>query len=222
MKIKIAPSLLACNFLHLAAEIEKCNQSNVELIHIDVMDGHFVPNITIGAMFVSAIKQITNIPIDCHLMISHPDRYLLDFINAGADMISVHAETTPHLHRTINFIKQHNVKAGVALNPLTSLNFIYDAAEFVDFILLMSVNPGFGGQSFMPLVYDKISDLKKNLINAGSNAFIQVDGGVEPTNAAALLRAGADVLVSGSAFFKFPPYSERLKTFQAAADSLNA
>jgi len=202
--ISIAPSLLSCNFLQLEKEIEKCNLSNIDVIHIDVMDGHFVPNITIGQMIVAAIKNVTSIPIDCHLMISNPDKYISDFVKAGADMISVHAEATHHLHRTLSNIKHHGVKAGVALNPITPLSFAYEAAEFCDFILLMSVNPGFGGQSFISSCLPKVKTLRHYLDSGAKTegVDIEIDGGIKADNLREVIDAGANIIVSGSGLFE--------------------
>ena len=201
--IKIAPSILSCNFLTLHQEIEKCIQANVEIIHVDVMDGHFVPNITLGPMIVSAIRSITRIQIDCHLMISEPDKYISEFIKAGADMISVHVETTAHLHRTLSAIKNQGVRAGVALNPITPLSYAYEAAEYVDFILLMSVNPGFGGQTFIPSFTPKCQTLRHYLDSSTKteNVEIQVDGGINKDNLRTVIDSGANIIVSGASLF---------------------
>ncbi len=201
-QIKIAPSLLSCDFANLQKEIEKCNYNNVELIHIDVMDGHFVPNITIGPLIVSAIRPYTKINIDCHLMINEPDKYIYDFVKAGANLISVHVETCTHLHRTISMIKENGIKAGIALNPTTPLEYAFEAAEFVDFILLMSVNPGFGGQKFIPSFLRRCSTLRNYLDTKNlHNVDIEVDGGIKKDNLEQTIRAGANMIVSGSGLF---------------------
>ena len=201
--MKISPSMLGCNFLQLEKEIKKLDEAQADYIHIDLMDGHFVPNITIGTMIVAAIRPLTSIPIDCHLMITDADKYIPDFVKAGADMISVHSETTPHLHRTITTIKEHGVKAGVALNPLTPLSYGYEAAEYVDFILLMSVNPGFGGQSFIPSFIPKCKTLRHYLDGSSKteHVLIEVDGGIKSDNLRMVIDAGADIIVSGSGLF---------------------
>ncbi len=201
--IKIAPSMLSSDFSNLQSEIEKCNSSHVDLIHIDVMDGHFVPNITIGPLIVKAIKPHTQIPIDCHLMISEPDKYIAEFATAGADYISVHVEGAVHLHRTISLIKGLGIKAGIALNPATPLEYAYEAAEFVDFVLMMSVNPGFGGQKFITSFLRRASNLRNYLDNHNlQHVEIEVDGGIKADNLASVIEAGANMIVSGSGIFE--------------------
>lgn len=202
-KIKIAPSILSANFAALGYDIKKCEEAGADLIHVDVMDGHFVPNITIGPLVVSAIRKITKLPLDCHLMIMNPENYIKDFVNAGADWISVHSENQNHLHRVLSLIKDSGKKAGLALNPVTPLEFAYQAAEFCDFILLMSVNPGFGGQRFIPSFFKRASTLRKFLNDNGLEQIeIQVDGGVKIQNAAEIAASGADILVCGSGIFE--------------------
>ncbi len=201
-QIKIAPSLLSANFANLEKDIAECEAANTELLHIDVMDGHFVPNITIGPLVVNAIKPITNIPLDCHLMISDPDKYVPAFAEAGADLISIHVEATHHLHRSIQLIKSFNVKAGIVLNPITPLEFAFEAAEYCDFIMLMSVNPGFGGQSFIDSFLQRCSKLRNYLdSNNLEHVEIEVDGGVKLDNVKTISDAGANMLVSGSGVF---------------------
>ncbi len=201
-EIKILPSLLSSNFANLEADIKMCQAAGADILHVDVMDGHFVPNITIGPLIVEAIRPATSLPIDCHLMIEEPDRYIEDFARAGADYISVHAETASHLHRTLSLIKSTGVRAGVALNPVTPLSFAMEAAEYCDFILLMSVNPGFGGQSFIPSFLQRAEDLREFLdFNELEHVEIEVDGGVKVENAAAIAEAGASMIVSGSGLF---------------------
>ncbi len=200
--IKIAPSLLSANFANLQQDISKCEAANTELLHIDVMDGHFVPNITIGPLVVEAIKPITNIPLDCHLMISDPDKYVPAFAQAGADLISIHVEATHHLHRSIQLIKSFNVKAGIVLNPITPMEYAYEAAEYCDFIMLMSVNPGFGGQSFIDSFLRRCENLRTFLDKNGlEHVEIEVDGGVKKDNVNTIASAGANMLVSGSGVF---------------------
>ncbi|HPO63198.1 MAG TPA: ribulose-phosphate 3-epimerase, partial [Candidatus Kapabacteria bacterium] len=160
MKNKIAPSLLSANFANLELELRRCEEGGADLLHFDVMDGHFVPNITVGPLLVEPIARITKLPIDCHLMISEPDKFIESFARAGANMISVHVEAVPHLHRTLSFIKSFNIQAGIALNPITPLDYAFDAAEYCDFILLMSVNPGFGGQSFINSFHKRARTLR--------------------------------------------------------------
>ncbi|MCX6154036.1 MAG: ribulose-phosphate 3-epimerase [Candidatus Kapabacteria bacterium] len=201
-ELKIAPSLLSANFANLSADVMECEAAGADLLHIDVMDGHFVPNITIGPLVVSALKPVTNLPLDCHLMIEHPDQYIPEFSKAGADMISVHVEATAHLHRSISLIKSFNIKAGIALNPVTPIEFAFEAAEYCDFILLMSVNPGFGGQSFISSFLRRCHLLNNFLIeNQLTHVEIQVDGGIKADNIADVVRAGANNIVSGSGVF---------------------
>lgn len=203
MKNKIAPSLLSANFANLELEIKRCEEGGADLLHFDVMDGHFVPNITVGPLLVAPIAKLTKIPIDCHLMISEPDKFIESFVRAGANMISVHVEALPHLHRTLSFIKSFNIQAGIALNPVTPLDFAYEAAEYCDFILLMSVNPGFGGQNFINSFYKRAKTLRKYLDdNNLSEVEIEVDGGVKLDNVKEIASSGANILVSGSGLFK--------------------
>ena len=212
--IKIAPSMLSSDFANLQTEIEKCNTAEVELIHIDVMDGHFVPNITIGPLVVAAIRPYTKIPIDCHLMIENPDKYIADFVKAGADLVSVHCEGAIHLHRTVSMLRDLGVKAGVALNPATSLCYAYEIAEFVDFILLMSVNPGFGGQNFIASFLRRCKQLRNYLDSNGlENVEIEVDGGIKKENLAKVLGVGANMIVSGSGLFA-GNFIENVKDFK--------
>ena len=202
-KLQIAPSILSSDFASLGAEIEKCNKAGVDIIHLDIMDGHFVPNITFGPPVVAAIKPYTTLPLDCHLMIENPDKYILDFIKAGANIISVHAEGAIHLHRTLSLIKDNGVIAGVALNPVTPLEYAFEVAEFVDFILLMSVNPGFGGQSFINNFISRCIKLRDFLDGneKTKNVSIEVDGGINANNLREILNAGANIIVSGSGLF---------------------
>ncbi len=201
-QIKIAPSLLSANFANLEADIRQCENGGSDMLHVDVMDGHFVPNITIGAPVVKSIRKVTDQTLDCHLMISEPEKYIDDFADAGADMISVHAEGQKHLHRVISQIKARNIKAGVVLNPATPLEYAYEIIEFCDFILLMSVNPGFGGQSFIPSFYRRCEAIANHLSKHSINTVeIQVDGGVKFDNAKEIVAAGANILVCGSGIF---------------------
>jgi len=203
MKNKVAPSLLSANFANLELEIRRCEEGGADLLHFDVMDGHFVPNITVGPLLVEPIAKITKLPIDCHLMINEPDKFIESFARAGANMISVHVEAVPHLHRTLSFIKSFNIQAGIALNPITPLDYAFDAAEYCDFILLMSVNPGFGGQSFINSFHKRARTLRKFLDdNNLSNVEIEVDGGVKLDNVREIADSGANILVSGSGLFK--------------------
>ena len=199
--IQIAPSILAANFAELGREIAAVERGGADLIHIDVMDGHFVPNITIGPPVVRAIKKVATCPLDVHLMIEDPDRYIDDFINAGATMLSVHQEAVVHLHRTVNYIKSRGAKAGVVLNPGTPASALEDIANDVDFVLVMSVNPGFAGQAFIADSVDKVRRVRDVLTRTGSRAAIEIDGGIDATNAADVVAAGASILVAGSAIF---------------------
>ncbi len=206
--IKIAPSVLSADFSKLGEEVKEAEKAGADLIHIDVMDGHFVPNITIGPLIVESIRKVSNLTLDVHLMIEEPDKFIEDFVRAGADIISIHLEVATHLHRSISHIKEQGVKAGISLNPatpLSSLDFILSKA---DMVLLMSVNPGFGGQKFIPQVMDKIKILKGIIQNKGYNIDIEVDGGVDVNNAGDITRAGADILVMGNAFFNSKNYAE--------------
>lgn len=201
--LKIIPSLLSANFAKLGEEIELCEVGGADIIHVDVMDGHFVPNITIGPLIVEAIRPITKLPIGCHLMISNPDNFIPQFHVAGADMVSIHVEGALHIHRTLSFIRSFGMKAGLALNPATPMDFAYDAAEYADFVLLMSVNPGFGGQQFITSFLKRAEKLRTFLDNNGLDHIeIEVDGGVKIENVAEIVKAGANMLVCGSGLFK--------------------
>ena len=200
----IAPSLLASNFVRLHDEIEMINKSDADWFHIDVMDGRFVPNITFGPPVVSAIKRVATKPLDVHLMIVEPEKYFEDFKNVGADILTIHYEVCNHLNRNIEVIHQLGMKAGVALNPHTPVGLLEEIITDVDMVLIMSVNPGFGGQSFIPGSLAKIRRLREMIEKSGSKAIIEVDGGVDISNARVLFDAGVNVLVAGSAVFKAP------------------
>lgn len=202
MKHLIAPSILAANFGKIHEEVEMLNKSNADWVHVDVMDGLFVPNISFGFPVIKAIKEVSNIPLDVHLMMEHPEKYLQAFKDVGADILTVHAEACPHLHRTIQQIKELGMKAGVALNPHTSVDTIANIIEDVDLVCLMSVNPGFGGQKFIYNTIPKTRRLKEIIDTRNANVKIEIDGGVGLQNAESLLQAGANVLVAGSAVFK--------------------
>jgi ribulose-phosphate 3-epimerase len=197
----LSPSILSADFARLGEQVQAVEQGGAQAIHLDVMDGHFVPNLTIGPAVVKAIDGITPLPLDVHLMILEPDRYLEAFRQAGADWISVHVEVVPHLHRTVTRIRELGAKAGAVLNPATPVVTLTDILEFLDFVLLMSVNPGFGGQAFIPSVLNRIASLKDLLAKRGLKTLIEIDGGVGPENAGELVRAGADILVAGNAVF---------------------
>jgi ribulose-phosphate 3-epimerase len=202
LMIEIAPSILSADFTRLGEEIRAVERGGAGLIHIDVMDGHFVPNITIGPMIVRAARRATDLPLDCHLMITDPDRYIADFAKAGATMISVHVEAVAHLHRTIEAIRSLGCKPGVVLNPATPLGAIEEALTFVDFVLVMSVNPGFGGQSFISAALDKLGRLRGMIESRSLNVHIEIDGGIDLNNVATVVRHGAEWIVAGSAVFR--------------------
>ncbi|WLR59713.1 ribulose-phosphate 3-epimerase [Guptibacillus hwajinpoensis] len=199
--IKIAPSILASDFARLGEEVKDVEAAGADYIHVDVMDGHFVPNITIGAPIVRALRPVTSLPLDVHLMIENPDQYIEEFAEAGADILTVHAEACPHLHRTIQLIKSKGVKAGVVINPATPVDSIKHVIEDVDLVLLMTVNPGFGGQAFIERVLAKITETKQLADSLGVAPEIEVDGGVNAETARACIEAGATVLVAGSAIY---------------------
>lgn len=199
--IKIAPSILSADFARLGEEIKDVEKGGADYIHVDVMDGHFVPNITIGPLIVEAIRPITSLPLDVHLMIEKPDRYIPEFAKAGADIITVHVEASPHLHRTIQLIKSFGIKAGVVLNPHTPVSTIQHVLEDIDMVLLMTVNPGFGGQSFIHSVLPKIQEVSRMVRERGLTVDIEVDGGVNAETARLCVEAGANVLVAGSAIY---------------------
>ncbi|WP_457567939.1 ribulose-phosphate 3-epimerase [Desulfurobacterium sp.] len=198
----LAPSILSADFANLERDIRKAAAAGADVIHIDVMDGRFVPNITIGACVVESIRKITEKPLDVHLMIVEPERYLEDFAAAGADWISVHFETSPHLHRTVSMIKELGKKAGVVINPATPAEFLIEILPFIDFVLVMSVNPGFGGQKFIPQTLEKVKKLKKWREEGNLKFLIEMDGGVKLNNVTEIVASGVDVVVAGSAVFK--------------------
>lgn len=199
---KVAPSILSADFLELGSAIRMVNQSQADWIHVDVMDGMFVPNISFGFPILEAVRKIAQKPLDVHLMIEKPERYIEAFAKAGADQLTVHLEASTHLDRSLQAIKEQGMKAGAALNPATPVEGLKHVLPQLDIVCLMSVNPGFGGQSFIPYTYDKIRKLKEMILSAGSSTLIEIDGGVNNKNAPLLLEAGADVLVAGSFVFK--------------------
>lgn len=213
--IKIAPSILSADFSRLGEEVRAVEAAGADLIHVDVMDGHFVPNITIGPLVVEAIKPVTSLPLDCHLMIENPDRYIPQFVKAGADIISVHVEATAHLHRTLQLIRSLGAKASVALNPHTPLVMIENVLQDLDMVLLMTVNPGFGGQSFIPNVLGKIGALRQ-MLDAQDlhHVEIEVDGGVNAATSKLVREAGANVLVAGSAVYNTSDYRAAISSIR--------
>jgi ribulose-phosphate 3-epimerase len=214
--VKLAPSILSADFNRLGEEVRAVEEAGADIIHVDVMDGHFVPNITIGPLVVKALKKATKLPIDVHLMIAEPDRYIAEFADAGADYLTVHAEALPHLNRTLAAIRELGVKPGVALNPSTPLSSLDWVWEYLDMVLIMSVNPGFGGQSFIPNCLKKISAARAEIDRRGLGAVIEVDGGVKVDNAGEVASAGADILVAGSAVFGTKDYKETVRAFREA------
>jgi ribulose-phosphate 3-epimerase len=209
--VKIAPSILSADFSRLGEEVKAVEEAGADWIHVDVMDGKFVPNITVGPLVVESLRKVTKLPLDVHLMIENADLYIEDFANAGADIISVHAEACPHLHRTIESIKENGAKAGVVLNPATTLFALDEIIEQVDMVLLMSVNPGFGGQKFIGSVLSKIELLRNTLDESGVELDLEVDGGIKPDNVASIKQAGANVLVAGSAIFGSGDYKKAIE-----------
>jgi len=217
MKI-IAPSILSADFTKLGEEIKSVENAGADWIHIDVMDGHFVPNLTYGPIIVEAAKRITSLPLDVHLMIENPDASIPDFIKAGADLISVHVEACIHLNRTIQMIKEAGIKAGVALNPATPISSVDWILEYLDFILIMSVNPGFGGQSFISNSLEKIKTLKNMITDRGLSTLVQIDGGVNQNTIGDIAMAGTDSFVAGSAIFGSDNYKETIDMFRKKMD----
>jgi len=214
--ILIAPSILSADFARLADEVAAVERGGADLLHVDVMDGHFVPNLTVGPPIVESLKKVTKLPLDVHLMITNADAFIAEFASAGADYLTVHVEACPHLHRTVQSIKERGVKAGVTLNPATSLQTIEEILPDVDLVLIMSVNPGFGGQKFITSCLNKIAKARQMLDRVGSHAHLEVDGGVKIDNAAKVLAAGADVLVAGSAIFSSRDYKGTIASLRTA------
>lgn len=212
--IKIAPSLLSADFTNLKEEIRSIERGGADYLHLDVMDGMYVPNITFGAPVIKKLRVVTKLPFDVHLMIEKPERFIKDFVDAGADIITVHQEATIHLHRTIQEIKSYGVKAGVSLNPSTSLNTLEYVLEDLDLILIMTVNPGFGGQSFINAMKQKIKSLRKIIDEKNLDIILEVDGGIKLTNAAEIYNLGADLLVSGSEIFGAKDVEKRTREFK--------
>ena len=215
--IQIAPSILSADFAALGRDIAAVERGGADLIHVDVMDGHFVPNITIGPPVVRSIKRIATKPLDVHLMIEEPDRYIEEFVAAGAAMVSVHVEAVPHLHRTLSYIRQLGAKAGAVLNPSTPAYSIEDVCGEIDYVLVMSVNPGFGGQRFIPHTVEKLRRVRDVLARNGCSAPIEIDGGVDAGNVARVVAAGASIIVAGNAIFGTADPERATRELRAAA-----
>jgi ribulose-phosphate 3-epimerase len=218
--VRIAPSILSADFAALGAAIAAVEKGGADFIHVDVMDGHFVPNITIGPPVVKSIKRVAKVPLDVHLMITDPDTYAESFVDAGADMLSVHVEVLPHLHRSIAFIKSLGVKAGVVLNPSTPVVALEEIAGDVDYVLVMSVNPGFGGQKFIPRSEHKVRAVRALLDRAGNKAPIEIDGGIDLSNIARVVEAGVEIVVAGSAIFHASDPAAATRALKDAAASV--
>lgn len=216
MRTRIAPSILSADFANLAAEIRSVEAAGADWIHVDVMDGHFVPNITIGPLIVEAVRPVTGLPLDVHLMIENPESFVLPFSEAGADLITVHVETGYHLFRTIDLIKQQGKKAGIALNPATPLAAVKHLIHVVDLLLIMTVNPGFGGQTYISPMTEKIREARMMVDASGRKIDLQVDGGIKTSNARTVVEAGAEILVMGSEIFGSPDYASKIREIRAA------
>jgi ribulose-phosphate 3-epimerase len=219
--IKIAPSILSADFARLGQEIEAIAVGGADYVHVDVMDGHFVPNITIGPLVVEAARRVTNLPLDVHLMIDNPDCYIPEFARAGADIITVHSEAVHHLHRTVQLIRSLGKKAGVSINPATPVSALEVILDDLDLVLVMSVNPGFGGQSFIPACLQKIEALRRMIDRRGLAVELEVDGGVKLDNIRSIAAAGAEVFVAGSAVFGTPDYKATITALRERATSLS-
>lgn len=215
----IAPSILSADFARLADEVAAVERAGADLLHVDVMDGHFVPNLTVGPPIVEALKKVTKLPLDVHLMITNADAFIQEFAEAGADYLTVHVEACPHLHRTVQSIKERGVKAGVTLNPATPIASLQEILPDVDLVLIMSVNPGFGGQKFIPSALNKVAAARAMLDRIHSRALLEVDGGIKAENASQVVAAGATVLVAGSAIFSQRDYAGTIAALRAAGSA---
>ncbi|HNP29971.1 MAG TPA: ribulose-phosphate 3-epimerase [Nitrospirales bacterium] len=216
----IAPSILSADFARLAEAVQMVEAAGADWIHVDVMDGHFVPNLTVGPPMVEALRKVTSLPLDVHLMMTNPDAFIPEFVDAGADRLTVHVEACPHLHRTVQSIKERQVKAGVSLNPATSVTTIEEILGDVDLVLVMSVNPGFGGQEFISSSLNKIQRIRSMMTNSRSSAHLEVDGGINLINVASVVRAGATVLVAGSAIFGSKNIPETIRQMRTATQTV--
>ena len=216
----IAPSILSADFARLAEAVQQVEAAGADWIHVDVMDGHFVPNLTVGPPIVEALRKVTTLPLDVHLMMTNPDEFIPEFAKAGADILTVHVETCPHLHRTIQGIKEHNVKAGVTLNPATPANSLESIINDVDLVLVMSVNPGFGGQKFIDSTLGKIRQIRTMISEAKGSPYLEVDGGITVKNVDSVLKAGANVLVAGSAIFGSDNMPETIRQLRTAGQTV--
>ena len=218
--IELAPSILSADFAHLAEQVRAASEGGGTVIHVDVMDGHFVPNLTVGPPLVKSLRKATDLPLDCHLMIENPDQFIPEFVDAGADWISVHQEACRHLNRTLHLIRNHDAQAGVVINPATPVDTLSEVLEIVDYVLVMSVNPGFGGQKFIPETVRKIRRLADLRSQRGLNYRIEVDGGIALDTVAEVVRAGAEILVAGNAVFgQGDPKTNAQKLLKAATEA---
>ena len=216
----IAPSILSADFGRLAEAVKQIEAAGADWVHIDVMDGHFVPNLTVGPPMVEALRKVTTLPLDVHLMMTNPDDFIEEFCEAGADILTVHVETCPHLHRTVQSIKERNVKAGVSLNPATSVSTLEEIVTDIDLVLVMSVNPGFGGQTFIPSSLDKIARIRQMVADSGHSVHLEVDGGINVANAGSIVKAGATVLVAGSAIFGSSDIPATIRQLRSASQTV--
>jgi ribulose-phosphate 3-epimerase len=220
MSIQIAPSLLSADFARLGDALRMLEKGGADIVHLDVMDGRFVPNITIGPPVVKSLRKETALPFDCHLMIVEPQNYIDDFLAAGASMISVHVEAEPHLHRALSMIRAGGARAGIAINPATGLELLADALDYCDYVLVMTVNPGFGGQKFIEPAVGKIARLQEMIRSRGGRVAIEVDGGIDPSTAPLVAQAGASILVAGNAVFGQPDPAAAIANIRTAATSI--